>query len=164
MGSSIAHRSRERLALLHHRARLVGRRDEAPACVQQLRTSGEAKRGHFAVARQRAQERTNPPPVVRRRGIVGDARPLRRTAMPARAGERFTGLLAVMRQERGALVEMLGVLLLDGARHRGMHLAAALLELAAERDLLRQRMLERILGDRIDRLLVDELGAVQRRQ
>ena len=88
--------------------------------------------------------------------------PLGRAPVPARGGECLAGLLPVMREQRGALVEMLGVLLLDRARDRGVHLAAALLELAAERHLLRQRMLEGVLGHRVERLLVDELGAAQR--
>ena len=82
--------------------------------------------------------------------------------MPARSGERGTRFFPVVREQRRALIEVLGVLPLDRARDGGVHRAASLLELAAERDLLPRRMLERVLDDRIDRLLVHELGAAQR--
>ena len=57
---------------------------------------------------------------------------------------------------------MLGVLPLDRARHRGVYMPAPLAQLAAERDLLSERMLEGVLGYRVEGLLVDELGALQR--
>ena len=47
------------------------------------------------------------------------------------AAERLARLLPVMRQQRGALVELLGVLPLDRARHRGVHLAPPLPQLAS---------------------------------
>ena len=51
--------------------------------------------------------------------------PLGRAAVPARRGERLAGLLPVMREQRRVLVELLGVLLLDRARHRGVHARGA---------------------------------------
>ena len=53
---------------------------------------------------------------------------------------------------------------LDDARDGSVQPPAPLLELRGECDLLRQRMLEEILGDRIERLLVDELGVLERLQ
>ena len=53
---------------------------------------------------------------------------------------------------------------LDDARHGRVQPLAPLLQLRGERHLLRQRMLEEILGDRIQRLLVDELGVLERLQ
>ena len=164
MSASIPDRVRERLPFLQQGTRLVEPHADAPAHAQKLRAGGDAERGGLAVVRKLAQERAHPPPVVRRGGEVGAPHPLGRAPVPARGAERLAGLLPVMRQQRGALVEMLGVLPLDRARHRGVHLAAPLAELAAERHLLRQRMLEGVLGHRVERLLVDELGAAQRRQ
>ena len=85
-----------------------------------------------------------------------------RAPVPAGGDERIASLLPMMRQQRGELVEMGGLLLLDRPRGGRMHLASPLAELAAERHLLRQRMLEGVLGHRIERLLVDELGAAER--
>src|SRR5205085_3158020 len=47
---------------------------------------------------------------------------------------------------------------------RRMGPSPPLLELRGERDLLREWMLEEILGDRVERLLVDELGVLERLQ
>ena len=97
-----------------------------------------------------------------RRGVIRAANPLGGAAVPARSVERLTGLFPVMREQCGPLVETLGILLLDGPRHCGVHCSAPLTQLAAQRDFLGKRMLERILDDRIDRLLVEELGPPQR--
>ena len=50
---------------------------------------------------------------------------------------------------------------LDDARDGRVQPPAPLLQLRGERHFLRQRMLEEILGDRIERLLVDELGVLE---
>ena len=52
--------------------------------------------------------------------------------------------------------------LLERARRGPVRLPAPLGELGGVRHLLRQRMLEGVLGDRIERLLVEELGARER--
>jgi hypothetical protein len=67
----------------------------------------------------------------------------------------------VIGQQRGALVELVGMALLGGTRHRGVHLRPARAELRAVGNLLRQRMLEGVLDLRIERRLVDELASAQ---
>ena len=63
------------------------------------------------------------------------------------------------------LVEMLRELPAPSALCYGrMHAATSFLKLAPERNLLRQRMLEGVLGHREDRLLVDELGSAKSRE
>ena len=101
---------------------------------------------------------SNPPGVMERLGGVVHPDPLRRARVPARRLERLAGLLPVVRQQGRLLVERVGVMLLDGLRHRGVGAPPPLPELGAERHLLGQRMGERVLGDGIERLLVDELG------
>ena len=68
----------------------------------------------------------------------------------------------MLREERRLLVEPALVQLLERARHRGVRARAPLAQLRAERDLLRERVLEGVLGDGVERRLVDELGASQR--
>ena len=82
--------------------------------------------------------------------------------MPGGRAQRLAGLLPVVRQEGGLLVELRRVDRLDGARHRCVDLPPALAELRAVRHLLGQRMLEGIHGVRIERLLVDELRCHER--
>ena len=56
--------------------------------------------------------------------------------MPTYGGGTITRFLAVVREQRGLLVEMLGVPLLDRTRDGGMYNAAAFPQLAAKRYLL----------------------------
>src|SRR5207237_566014 len=49
----------------------------------------------------------------------------------------------------------------EAARDRRVQLPACFLQLRCEGHFLRQRMLEEILADRIERLLVDELGVLE---
>jgi len=66
-----------------------------------------------------------------------------------------------MREERCSLVELASVGLSDRVGNPVVGPRAPLGELGAVGNLLRQRMLERILGDRIQALRVDELGRDQ---
>jgi hypothetical protein len=66
-----------------------------------------------------------------------------------------------MCQERRLLIEVGGMRRLDDACDGRVQPPAPVLELRGERDLLRERMLEEIFGDRIQRLLVHELGVFQ---
>ena len=68
------------------------------------------------------------------------------------------GGLPVLRQERRALVEAVGVVLGDRPRHSGVDRSAALAELRAVGHLLRQRVLEGVERLGIELLLVDELA------
>ena len=92
---------------------------------------------------------------------IAGTRPLGGAAMPAHRLREIGGLFPVMRQQRRLLVEVAGVRRLDDARDGRVQPPAPLLELRGERHFLRQRMLEEILGDRIERLLVDELGVLE---
>ena len=87
------------------------------------------------------------------------ARPDRGARVPARRLERLAGGLPVLRQERRALVEPLGVVLGDRPRDRRVDRGAALAELRAVGHLLGQRVLEGVERLGIELLLVDELAA-----
>ena len=97
--------------------------------------------------------------VLERPRDVARPQPLGGAPMPARRRERLAGLLPVMREQRGLLVE-----LARRAPPRSPRATAActrapaLAQLRAERHLLRQRVLEGVLGHRVERLLVDELA------
>src|SRR5206468_13068923 len=90
--------------------------------------------------------------------------PGRGAGVPARRLECLTGGLPVLRQERRALVEPLGVVIVDRARDRGVDRGAALGELRAVGDLLRQWVLEGEGRVRVRRLLVEELRRDERVQ
>ena len=53
------------------------------------------------------------------------------------------------------------VRVLERSRDAGVGAAAAIAQLRVERDLLRERVLEGVLGDGVERLLVDELGGLE---
>ena len=97
-------------------------------------------------------------PVTSRLREVGLLRPQRPAPVPLGRTERLARLLPVKRQERGALVELLGVELSDRPCHRRVRPRPALAELRSICHLLRQRMLEGVLRLRVERHLVDELG------
>jgi hypothetical protein len=164
MGAPIAERVRQRVALVEQRTGLFELDAHPPAHVQDLRAGGEPECGGLAVARQLAKQGAHPRPVVHRRSHVRRTHPVRRTPVPASGRERLAGLVVVVGQQRGAFFEMVGVVDLGGPSHRGVHGPAPLFELAPERHLLGERVLEGVLDDRIDRGLVQELGAAERRQ
>ena len=64
----------------------------------------------------------------------------------------------MMREQRRALVELVGVDVRNRARDSFVGSRAPLRQLRVVGHLLRQRMLERVLGDRIQALRVNELG------
>src|SRR5207244_9147401 len=74
-----------------------------------------------------------------------------------------TCALPILREERRALVELAGPDLADRAGDPLVGSRAPLGELGAVGDLLRQRMLERILGDRIEALGI-EIGRASCRE
>src|SRR5438093_3170111 len=84
--------------------------------------------------------------------------------MPTRRRQRLSRFFPVMREEGGLLVELLGMRRFDRPGHRRMRAPPALLQLRAQRHLLRERVLEREFGYRIERLLVHELVGLERRQ
>src|SRR5262245_60377987 len=79
--------------------------------------------------------------------------------MPARSLQCIARLFPVMRQERGALVQLRGVDLGDRPCHRRVRSRSALSQLRAIGYFLRQRMLEGVLRLRVERLFVNELGS-----
>jgi len=96
------------------------------------------------------------------RGVrVAGGDTLGRAPVPARRDDRLAGLFPVMRQQCRVLVELVGVQLLEDPGHGCVARGAALAQLRRQRHLLRQRVLERPLRHRIERLLVDELGALE---
>ena len=64
----------------------------------------------------------------------------------------------MMREQRRALVELVGVDVRNRARDSFVGSRAPLRQLRVVGHLLRQRMLERVLGDRIQALRVNQLG------
>ena len=70
-------------------------------------------------------------------------------------------MLPVVGEKRRTFAELPRVDLLDRARDRGMDAGSSLRELRAVGDFLGQRVLEGVLGLRIERLLVEELGTRQ---
>src|SRR5262249_57120864 len=71
----------------------------------------------------------------------------------------FARLLPVMRQECGALVELLRIDRRDCLRRRRVSPRPTLSELRAIRHFLRQRMFEGIFRSRVEGLFVDELAS-----
>src|SRR5262249_44926937 len=81
--------------------------------------------------------------------------------MPLRCFPSLARILPVMGEERGTLAELLRIGLLNGACDRGMDASSSLRELRAVGHFPGQRVLEGVLGLRIDRLLIEELGVRQ---
>jgi hypothetical protein len=79
--------------------------------------------------------------------------PLGGAPVPARRLGGIVGELPVLGEERGALIELVRVEVLDGPGDGGVDASAAGAELGAVGDLLRQRVLEGVLDLRIERLL-----------
>src|SRR6266542_1911306 len=77
--------------------------------------------------------------------------------MPLRRFRSLARVLPVVGEERRTLPELPRIDFLDRARDGGMDAGSALRELRAVCDFLGQRVLEGVLGLRIERLLVEEL-------
>ena len=67
-------------------------------------------------------------------------------------------------EQRGALIQLVGMQLLKRLRDAAVHRRTALTELGVVGDLLRQRMLERVHGVGVELLLIQELRGDQRPQ
>src|SRR5439155_6170091 len=114
--------------------------------VEDADARGEGECFGVRIGGERARVIPDGSPVTQRGGGVRVRGPLGRATVPPRALEAIAGFLPVVRDERGAFVETVGVDVLQGTRDVGVHAATALAELRAVRDLLRERMLERVLG------------------
>ena len=90
------------------------------------------------------------------------AHPLGRPAMPLRRFPSVARMLPVVGEKRRTLAELPRLELLDRTRDRAVDAGSSLRELRAVGDFLGQRVLEGVLGLRIERLLVEELGARER--
>src|SRR5207249_2428013 len=108
MGASIADVARKALTFLQQSTCLVEPGADAPTHVEELHASGDTERRGVAVVRYLTQELTHLAPVMGRGGEVGAAHPLGGAPVPARGAERVAGLLPMVRQQRGAFVEVLG--------------------------------------------------------
>jgi len=100
----------------------------------------------FRLVEERRSEGAHSFEVFERPHYVAPPQPLGGPPMPARRCERLARLLPVMGEEGGLLVELLGVGRRERARHRRMRATPALLHVRAEGHLLRQRVLEGVLG------------------
>jgi hypothetical protein len=108
--------------------------------------------------RERVQEFPNPLPVPERLGRIVEPYPLGRSPMPLRRFPSIARLLPVVGEQRRALAELPRIDLLDRARGGGVDAGSSLGELRAVGDFLGQRVLEGVLGLRIERLFVEILG------
>src|SRR5437867_769789 len=85
--------------------------------------------------------------------------PLGRPPMPLGCLPSVTRMLPVIGEKRCTLAELPWVRLLDRTRDGGVDRGSSVGELRAVGNFLGQRVLEGVLGLRIERLLVKELGA-----
>src|SRR5205085_12686252 len=107
---------------------------------------------------ERVGELAHPAPVTKRAVRVVRAGPVGGKRVPVGRGQLLPGRLPVLGQQRGALVEALRVLGGESARNGSVDAGPALGELRTVGDLLRQGVLERVDGLRVELLLVHELG------
>src|SRR5262249_61703304 len=82
--------------------------------------------------------------------------------MPLRRFSSVTCMFPVVREKRGTLAELPRFQLLDRACNGSMDSRPSLRELREVSDLLGQRVLEAVLGLRIERFLVEELRVYNR--
>src|SRR5262249_50277817 len=136
---------------------------EAPTGGEDLLAGARAMLGRHLL-RELAGQLAHALPVPRRLGHVVVGGPLRGAPVPERRARGVARLVPVVSEERGLLVDALAALRLDRARDRGVDAPAPVLELRGERHLLRERVLERVLRDGIERLVVDELRGLEQRQ
>src|SRR5262249_22047563 len=102
-------------------------------------------------------ERPRAPPVPQGSGVIVNAGPPSRSAMPAGRIECLARLLEMISHERRSLVELIGVELLDGPGDSAMELGTTGAELRVIRYFLCQWVLERVLRFRRERPLVEKL-------
>ena len=100
-------------------------------------------------------------PVTQRLVHVVVARPVGGAAVPTGRFQRLVGLFPVVRDQRGLLVQTVAAELFRSACDGRVDAPSLGGELRLVRDLLRERVLERVLGLGIQRLLEDELRADQ---
>src|SRR5262249_18932265 len=101
------------LAFVENDGSLVLRGAQKPEEVEYLCAAIESQTDHFLRLRHRREERPRALPVPQGSGVVVTAGPPSRPAMPAGRFECLARLLEVMSHERRALVELVGVELLD---------------------------------------------------
>ena len=111
---------------------------------------------------ERSQELSNPNPARERLPGVAGRDPLGGAAVPACGFERLSRGFPVLREQNRVLVQPAGVNLRQRPRHPGVDTRPALAKLRGVGDLLRERMLERVLGLGIERRLVNELALAER--
>ena len=95
---------------------------------------------------------------------IADAHPARRAHVPPGGTQRFLCFLVVMREQARVLVQSLSFGGGNGRRDRRVSCPPRRTELHVQRDLVCQRMLERVFRYRVDRTLVHELRRKERRQ
>ncbi len=140
---------------------LVGGDAETPAVGEHGGPRLERERHRVGRLGRALEEPHHSPPVGEALGEVGGSHPAGGAPVPLRGLQALAGGFEVMREERCSLVELAGVDLGDRVGDPVVGPRAPLGELGAVGNLLRQRMLERILGDRIEALRIDELGRDQ---
>jgi hypothetical protein len=84
--------------------------------------------------------------------------------MPFRRLRSLASVLPVIGEKSRALVELSRIDLLDRPRDRGMDAGSSLRELRAVGNFLSEWVLERVLGFRVERLQVEELGVGERKK
>jgi hypothetical protein len=148
LGSHVADLLGQTPALLEDVGGVGGRRAEAPGKVEVPDARGDPELQGFRGMRERSQQAAHVLPMSRPLGGVGDAGPLGRALVPERGLPGLAGLLAVMRQQRCLLIQFLGIDLGGRPCDRRMHARPPFPQQGVVRHLLRQRVLEGVLGDR----------------
>src|SRR5262245_50831688 len=144
-------------AFVKHDGGLVLRGTQKIKEDEYLRAAAKSQTGHFSRLRHRREERPRALPVPQGSRVVVNAGPPSRSAMPAGRVECLARLLEMMSHERRALVELVGVELLDDRGDSAMEPSTTGTQLRVIRYFLCQWVLERVLRFRIERLLVEKL-------
>src|SRR6266542_3671403 len=111
--------------------------------------------------RERVQKLPHGPPVPERLDRIVEPHPLGGPAMPLRRLPSVARVLPVVGEKRSTLAKSPRLDFLDRTRDPGMDAGSSLCELRAVGDFLGQGVLEGVLGLRIERLQVKELGTRQ---
>ena len=133
---AVAASQRELAAGLVVRGGLLLGDAQSPAVVQTAHARAERKGRDVARLGQALEQVGDLAPVADRLGDVAEAHPRGGARAPARGGERIAGALPVLGDERRALVERVGVQLLDRLGDAAVNGRATLAQLGSIRDLL----------------------------
>jgi hypothetical protein len=133
-----------------------------PKEAQHLHMRGERQRNRLLRIGHRGEELPHALPVPQCSVPVVRPCPLSCSSVPARGVERLARLFEMMSNQRSTLIQFIGVETLQDAGNRGMQADTSVTELRVIRHLLREWMLEGILGLWIERRFVQKVHRDQR--